>query len=125
VTVSSLSPLGDGEGDHEVVEGLLATNPLFDVRPDPRQYAIKINADGLGRNSNNENTLFPRPRRWSLILFPLIWLHVDLPVDLDRHTGFRAVEVQHIGPDRVLSPELQTGQFATTQTYPEPRFGRR
>jgi len=43
-------------------------------------------------------------------------------VELDHQHQLRAVEVQHVGWQRMLSPKLETGQLPVAQSPPEQAF---
>jgi hypothetical protein len=45
----------------------------------------------------------------------LVGVAVPLAVDLHREPGFRAVEIQDVGADRVLPTESQSGQLSAAR----------
>src|SRR5215831_8807643 len=50
---------------------------------------------------------------------------VGKTVDLHGEAQARAVEVEHVGANRVLTSELEAAQLTTPKLHPEPSFWRR
>jgi hypothetical protein len=49
----------------------------------------------------------------------LNWLIVNVPIQLYRKTLFRAIEIENIRPDTMLTPEFPSIQLGTAQLIPQ------
>src|SRR3990170_2847174 len=62
--------------------------------------------------------------RSCLVLLRLVKIGMNVPVDVDRQPGLRAVEVCDEPPDRMLASDLES-ELATSNRLPGLRFRRR
>jgi hypothetical protein len=53
---------------------------------------------------------------------PLAIERVLATIEFDREANARTIEVQHVWPDRMLSPEIQSVQLIAPEALPELAF---
>jgi hypothetical protein len=47
-----------------------------------------------------------------------------LAIDFENQSGLRAIEIDDVGPDDMLTAKFKTGKTAVAQSAPENLFGR-
>jgi len=74
-----------------------------------------------GAKSHHPNPLLHKPGLTPLIVLRLRGTIMGESVDLDREARRRAIEIENVGSDRMLSAKAQTQQ-APPQSLPEDNF---
>jgi hypothetical protein len=78
-----------------------------------------------GGEAQDADAALGEPSRAVLVLGGADRMIVRGAVDLQREPGFRAVEVEHIGPDRVLTTEAEACERSAAKLAPEDRLRER
>jgi len=105
-----------------VVEGFSAAHPTFSLSLNPLKNLVQICPDGFRPDSEHGYASSLQPRRPASVMQHPIRMIMAHPIHLNCQLRLGAVEVEDVNADRVLSPELQSGQGLTSQPRPEPRF---
>jgi hypothetical protein len=77
---------------------------------------VRISQELLRRYSKDFDSVVLQPFRANLVSRRAISHIVREPIDLDRKLVGRTVEVENVGPDRMLSPEAD---FGAAQSHPK------
>jgi hypothetical protein len=78
---------------------------LLDGRQNP--FQLRVVKDVSVKNSDDCYSLCRQPRRAAVVMRCLGGRIVCKAIDLDRQAGRRAIEIENIWADRVLSAETQ------------------
>ena len=108
----------NGEGDHAKHGGGVSAAPLPGGTRDEVEDPIKLSPHAFGREPDNPDVLLPQPYRPPSVMGDPIRTLVTPSIHLDRQLCRRAVEVEDIGADRMLTTELQSRQPLAAQTGP-------
>ena len=95
---------------------------LGDERGEAPQDAIEVVQDLLVAEADHAVVVLGEMLRPRGIVIPTLVVHVTVDLNDESQTG--AVEIGHVGADRVLPPELQPMEAPTTQRLPQGRLGR-
>jgi hypothetical protein len=75
--------------------------------PDGSERTIHVGEHVPRREADHQNALPVQPAGSALVMGDAIRVIVTLAIDLDGQPKLVTVEVEDVGPDRVLSPEAQ------------------
>ena len=124
VAVSSLFAQRMGRGTmRSMVEGY-QPHPFSRNEGDKFQHAAELGPHALSRKPDYPDILLSQPDGSSAVMRDAVRMFMTLSIDLDGQLRRRAVEIEDIGPYRVLPAKLQTRQPLAAQAEPKPRLRR-
>ena len=91
--------------------------------PDHVGFFVWIGHDVACRDAQDGHTLFFQPRISAFISLRDVARAVNIPVHFHRQMGRRTVEIEHIGPDRVLPSEARAVWAKGAQPEPKSTSG--
>ncbi len=100
-------------------------NPLPHTCQDEVHHPADLVANVTGPQPDYANTLRRQPSCPPSVVRSLFLAEMRRPIDLNSQLHPRTIEVEDVGPDRMLSSELHPVQPRGAQPNPQTRFRRR
>ena len=112
---------GSGElsGAARLTEGVF--NPCQPCR-DRIQRRCHVLENHPGRQSQSGDTVAPKEGIPAGVMMYCALIMMPGPIDLHSQAGHRAIEIQHTGTERMLSPEVSALEASAPQLVPKQNF---